>query len=107
MSTYRTTEEIEQDLGAQFRALRLEIDLDQVTVAERAVVSLSALRSLEAGRGTSLRTMARVARALGRERWLLEFHQQPAVSPIALARAREGLHLPQRASCRRGSADRA
>lgn len=98
---YRTTEEFEAGLGAQFKALRLQENLDQATIAERANVSLSALKALEAGRGSSLRTVVRVARALDREAWLDEFHHQPSISPLALARAQEGLRFPQRASPRR------
>lgn len=87
-------------LGAQVRALRLQQDLDQATVAERAAVSLSALKALEAGRGSSLRTVVRVARALGRDDWLDEFFEEPTLSPIALAREREGARAPRRASPR-------
>lgn len=95
-----TTEEIERDLGAQVRALRLAIDLDQVTLAENANVSVSALRNLEAGRGVSLRTLIRVARALDRIDWLRDFYPEPEVSPLALARAQAGEKAPRRATRR-------
>ncbi|EFQ84357.1 DNA-binding helix-turn-helix protein [Aeromicrobium marinum DSM 15272] len=97
----RTTEEWEAGVGAQFRALRLEQDLDQATVADRASVSLSALKALESGRGSSLRTVVRVARALGRVEWLESVHEVPEVSPLAIARATEGVRRPRRASPRR------
>lgn len=96
-----TVEEIEQSLGTQVRALRLAIDLDQVTLAENANVAVSALRNLEAGRGVSLRTLIRVARALDRVEWLQDFYPEPDVSPLALARAQAGEKAPQRASNRR------
>jgi transcriptional regulator with XRE-family HTH domain len=98
--TYRTTEEIEKSFGAQVKGLRLEQDVDQATLAERAAVSLSALKALESGRGSSLRTVVRVARALDRVDWLDTFHEQPTISPLALAREREGVRLPRRASSR-------
>jgi transcriptional regulator with XRE-family HTH domain len=104
--TYRTTEEIEQSFGAQVKGLRLEQDLDQVTLAERASVSVSALKALEGGRGSSLRTVVRVARALGRTDWLDTFYERPTISPLALAREREGAQSPRRASARRGRGDR-
>jgi transcriptional regulator with XRE-family HTH domain len=98
---YRTTSEIESHFGAQVKALRLDLDVDQATLAERAAVSLSAVKALEAGRGSSLRTVVRVVRALGRVDWLDTFFEPPSVSPIAIARAREGFRPPQRASSRR------
>lgn len=98
--TYRTTEEMERSFGEQVRALRLNRDIDQATLAERAAVSLSALKALEAGRGSSLRTIVRVARALDRGDWLDSFFEQPSISPLAIARAREGVPRPKRASNR-------
>jgi len=98
--TYRTTEEIERSFGAQVKALRLEGDVDQATLAERAAVSVSALKALESGRGSSLRTVVRVARALDRVDWLDSFYEQPAISPLTIAREREGLRRPRRASPR-------
>lgn len=97
---YRTTKEIEGAFGAQIKALRLSRDIDQATLADRAAVSVSALKALEAGRGSSLRTVVRVTRALGRVDWLDTFFEVPSVSPIAIARAREGFRQPQRASSR-------
>ena len=98
--THRTTEEIEKSFGAQVKGLRLEQDIDQATLAERATVSVSALKALESGRGSSLRTVVRVVRALDRVDWLDTLHDQPTISPLALAREREGLRRPQRASSR-------
>lgn len=95
------TEEIERGLGAQVRALRLALDLDQVTLAENANVAVSALRNLEAGRGVSLRTVIRVARALDRTDWFHDFYPEPEVSPLELARAQAGEKKPKRASNRR------
>lgn len=92
---------MEKSFGEQVRGLRLEQDIDQATLAERAAVSLSALKALESGRGSSLRTVVRVARALDRLDWLDTFYERPAISPLALAREREGLRKPQRASSRK------
>lgn len=96
-----TAEEIERQLGAQVRALRLAIDLDQRTLADNANVGVSALRNLEAGRGVSLRTLVRVVRALGRGDWFEDLYPEPEVSPLALARAQAGERVPKRASKRR------
>jgi DNA-binding XRE family transcriptional regulator len=53
----------EQQLGAQFRAARLEAELDQATLAKRANVSEGAIKALEAGRGSTLKTLVKVLRA--------------------------------------------
>lgn len=103
---YRTTAELEASLGQQIRALRLELDLDQAGLASRADVSISALRALEAGRGSSLRTLVRVTRALDRTDWLEAFHRTPEVSPLALLREREGQSAPRRASPRKKPSSR-
>ncbi|MDR0431975.1 MAG: helix-turn-helix domain-containing protein [Bifidobacteriaceae bacterium] len=97
---YVTSEEVEGQLGRQFRRLRLDQNRDQAEVAASANISLSALKSLEAGRGSSLRTVIRAARALGRLDWLSELHPEPEVSPIAVWEAQFGRHPRQRASRR-------
>jgi transcriptional regulator with XRE-family HTH domain len=65
-----TTEEMEAALGDKLKALRLSRNLDQQTLAERAGVSVRALRSLESGQGSTLKTLVAVLRALGRQDWL-------------------------------------
>jgi transcriptional regulator with XRE-family HTH domain len=98
---FSTTEEVEARLGAQFKALRLAEDIDQITLAKRANVGLTALKSLEAGKGSTLRTVVRVARALGRQDWIEDFYAEPEVSPMQIVRAQRGVRKPQRASARR------
>lgn len=48
---YMTPEEMEVDLGARLKALRLSRNIDQATLAERAGISVRALRKLETGDG--------------------------------------------------------
>ncbi|HVQ88636.1 MAG TPA: helix-turn-helix transcriptional regulator [Actinomycetes bacterium] len=92
-----TTEDWEQALGRQARALRLRLGFTQRDLAERANVSLAALKNLESGRGSGVRTLVRVARALGREDWLADFAPAAAaVSPMQLLRARAGEHARER-----------
>lgn len=81
-----TTEEIEAGIGAKLRELRLSRDLDQAGLAARAGVSLSALKSLEGGRGSTLHTLVRVTRALGREDWFATIAPMATVSPLTLLR---------------------
>jgi transcriptional regulator with XRE-family HTH domain len=56
-------------LGAGLRSLRIERRFTQSELAERANVSLGAVRNLERGRA-SIATMVRVVHALGQDQWL-------------------------------------
>jgi len=66
----RTTDEWEARIGEQFRALRIEQNIDQEALAARASISRGALRNLESGAGSSLATIIKVVRALDRSGWL-------------------------------------
>lgn len=94
-----TTEELEAQLGEQLKALRLARNLDQKTLAERAGVSPRALRSLEAGHGSILKTLISVLRALGRQSWLDTVGPVATINPLALTREAQPR---QRASRPRG-----
>jgi transcriptional regulator with XRE-family HTH domain len=71
-------------VGAQIRAARISADLDQVALAALADVSLGAVKNLEAGKGSSLRTVVRVVRALGRTDWLEALAPAVTISPLAM-----------------------
>ena len=64
--THQTLAEWEQIIGDAIRQLRLEAELDQSGLAARANVSRSAIQYLEGGKGTRLRTLLAVLRALDR-----------------------------------------
>jgi transcriptional regulator with XRE-family HTH domain len=95
---FTTTEEWERLLGEQFRRARLLDDLDQVTLAQRANVSVGALKNLESGRGAQLRTAIRVARALGKQDWLGSLEPERGPGPLDLMRLEQELAPPRRAS---------
>ncbi len=87
-----TPDELAADLGARLRDLRLAQDYTQASVADRAGISLRALRELEAGRGSTVLTMVRVLKALGAERGVDLLAPRPGISPMAMLqrpRARE------------------
>lgn len=84
-----TTEEMEAELGAKLQALRLNKNLDQQTLAERAGISVRALRNLENGQGSSVKTLVRVLRALGREGWLQTIAPVATINPLMLTRSAE------------------
>ena len=83
-----STSEIEARLGEQFRALRIAAGFDQSQLADHAGVSLGSVKNLEQGKGSSLRTVVRVARALGRDDWLSSLAPRVTVSPIDVFRSR-------------------
>ncbi|WP_382305001.1 helix-turn-helix transcriptional regulator [Herbiconiux sp. UC225_62] len=93
-----TTEEAEERLGARIRSLRLSRNLDQAAVAERAGVSLRTVKNLENGRGSSVATLVRVVRALGRSDWFDALQPAVAVSPLRMLAQERRDTTPQRAS---------
>ena len=86
-SSHRTIEEWEALVGGQIRDARIANDLDQARLAALADVSVGALSNLERGKGSSLRTLVAVVRALGRIDWLEALAPRVAVSPIQMLRA--------------------
>lgn len=58
--------EREAAVGEGVRRARLLMDMDQATLARRANVSVGAVRNLESGKGSTLLTLLRVLRVLGR-----------------------------------------
>lgn len=82
-----TTDEWEASVGEQFRTLRLARNLDQTQLAELAGISLGSVKGLEQGRGSTLKTIVRVARALDREDWLRSIAPRATVSPIDVLRS--------------------
>lgn len=92
--TTTTIEEFEAGVGAQIKSLRLKQNIDQVTLALRAGCSVSALKNLESGNGSTLRTLITIVRALGREDWLRNVAPMATISPLSLPK---GGHIRQRA----------
>ncbi|MFA5775734.1 MAG: helix-turn-helix transcriptional regulator [Ilumatobacteraceae bacterium] len=80
-----STRDWERELGLNVRSMRLHQDRTQLELAEDANISLSALKNLESGRGSALRTLILVARALGRTDWLESFAPPKSlISPMKL-----------------------
>ncbi|MHB8452058.1 MAG: helix-turn-helix domain-containing protein [Mycobacteriales bacterium] len=86
--SHRTIPEWETLVGAQVRAARIASELDQERLAALADVSVGALSNLERGKGSSLKTVVAVIRALGRTDWLEALAPPVTVSPLHLLRAR-------------------
>jgi len=86
----RSTQGWEARLGEQVRELRHARGLTQAVLAQRANVSLSAVKYLEKGKGSSLSTLIRIVRVLERTEWLSSLAPPtPAVRPLDLLRERQ------------------
>lgn len=86
---YLTLEEWEILVGQEIRAVRIASNLDQERTAALADISVGALSNLERGKGSSLKTLVAVVRALGRADWLEALAPPVTVSPIQMLRARQ------------------
>lgn len=80
----RTPEEMEAFLGHELKKLRLHRNITQQALAQQAGVSLGALKSLESGKGCSLKTLMCILKALGRESWLETVAPIPAINPLVM-----------------------
>lgn len=95
MPVTRTTDEWQRAMGGWLRDARLARELDQLSLAELADISVRALRGLEAGEGSSLGTLIKAVRALGREDWLEQL-DEGADEPSPLELLRESHRRPMR-----------
>lgn len=82
-----STADREREVGEQIRRLRHDHGLDQLELARRADLSPSTVQSLEAGRGSTLRTLVRVLRALDADDALARIAPASAVSPLDVLRS--------------------
>ena len=89
-----TVDEWEALIGRQVRDARVGIGLDQERLASLANVSVATLSNLERGKGSQLRTVVAVARALGRTEWLESLAPEVTVSPMQMLRAKQRAPRP-------------
>ena len=79
---------LEQDLheiGLRLKRYRLNQNLSQKEIAERAGIGLNSIIRLEDGKGSTLANFIRVLNALNASDGLDSFLPEPPVSPIRLA----------------------
>jgi transcriptional regulator with XRE-family HTH domain len=84
--TVKSTADYEILIGEQFKRLRIVEEMDQIQMAAAANVSLGAIKNLENGNGSSLKTLIRVARVLNQEKWLESLYPMITVSPMQMLR---------------------
>lgn len=95
METVRTSAELEELLGSRLRELRLLKNLDQKSLAERAGLSLNAIKHLESGKGARVNSLIKLLRALERIDWLDTLAPIVSISPIQMLK--RGSREPRRA----------
>jgi transcriptional regulator with XRE-family HTH domain len=100
MINSKTPEEWEFELGQQLRDLRLRQNIDQQRLAAQAGVALNVVKRLENGKGTTVSSMIKILRALGRIEWLNTLAPVVSISPLQMLKERP---VRQRASRSRGS----
>lgn len=98
MENTKTVDEWAFELGEQMRALRLRADLDQISLAERAGVGLSAVKNIESGKGATLKTLIKILRALNRADWFASLAPPVSISPMQMLKSKP---VRQRASRKR------
>jgi transcriptional regulator with XRE-family HTH domain len=90
-----TIDQWEAILGDQIRQVRIARNLDQAELAELADVSVGAVSNLERGKGSSLRTLVGVLRALDRTDWIESLAPAVGVSPMQLLRSKQKTPQPR------------
>lgn len=98
MQNHLTPDELEAALGESIRALRLDLNLAQEMLADRAGVSVRAVKNLEGGLGSTLRSLVCIVRELGRADWLTSVAPVASINPLTMPRS---LRPRKRASRRR------
>lgn len=91
MNEISSPEELTLAVGESIKALRLQKNLTQRSLAAQAGVSMTALRHLESGQGAAVSTFVRVVRALDKQEWLRSLAPRITINPLHMAK----LHAPR------------
>ncbi len=92
----RTVQEWEELVGEQIRAARVAAGIDQVSLASFAGLSVGAVKNLEGGKGSSLKSLIRVLRCLDRAEWLEAIAPSITVSPLHMLATKGSNRTPRR-----------
>src|SRR5215813_13097353 len=84
---FKSSAELQVELGKRLRRLRLQRNIDQRTLAEKAGVALTALQKLETGGGSTVRTLVRTLKALDYLEGIEMLAPEPTINPLALLRS--------------------
>ncbi len=98
----RTTDEWLVRIGAQVRAVRIGLGLDQDELARRASVSRGSVSALENGGGSSLSTLVKIAKVLNLDDWMDGIAPDESIaSPLQQLAAQRRERKPQRRVARK------
>ncbi|MHB1951072.1 MAG: helix-turn-helix domain-containing protein [Acidiferrobacteraceae bacterium] len=97
----RTTDEWQAEIGERLRGARIRQRLEQKELANRANISVSAIKNLEGGKGSTLKSLIHVLRALNLQDLLDALPPADLISPLEVARTGQ-VRLPQRVVKHRG-----
>lgn len=86
--------DLQAELGAAMRSLRLNRHMKQSDVAAKGGISLKALAKLERGEGSSVETLVRALNALDATDVIGRIAPEPTISPLAMLR--QGTTRPRR-----------
>lgn len=86
MKSILTPDELEKALGEDLKVLRLQKNIDRRSLCARAGVSEHALRNLENGHGTTLKTLIRIVKALKREEWFSQIAPKTSINPLHMVK---------------------
>jgi transcriptional regulator with XRE-family HTH domain len=78
--------ELEAHLGEKIKTLRLQKNIDRKTLCAQAGISENALRNLEGGKGSTIKTLTHVIKALNRESWIDSIAPQTVINPLHMVR---------------------
>jgi transcriptional regulator with XRE-family HTH domain len=70
------------DLGRQLEAYRISRNLQQIELADLAGIGRSTLARIEAGKGGTIDSLARLLKALGLEERLIQIVPDAQISPL-------------------------
>jgi transcriptional regulator with XRE-family HTH domain len=83
---HMSNDEIQKELGRRLKRERLNRNITQARLAELVNISRRTLVAAEHGEGTTLETLIRILRGLGKLNQLDNFLPEPPLSPIQLSK---------------------
>ena len=95
-----------ETIGKKIKEWRLQQNLTQLSIAEKARVSLSTVQSIERGKSVSMENFIRILRILGYLNALYIFMEEKRLSPIEYLKLEKGMKQRKRASKIGGKNDR-
>jgi transcriptional regulator with XRE-family HTH domain len=84
-----SADELTLNLGESVKRLRLLQNITQQNVSEWAGVSINALKNLENGTGSSVKTLIRVIRLLNKVDWVLNLAPVISINPLHGAKIKQ------------------